>query len=715
MRRLPLVGVLAISLGLYAMAAPVTTAVAADSRTVALKLFAAFPQAGAETTVTGSVSSTPTGSPVTIQSQRSGGAWATVAQPSTDSNGRFSASFALGSAGVTSFRAVAPASGSLPEAVSPTRALNVSAAPAVPFDLAPRPTITGAHAVGNILTAEMGTWSPTTAEFTYRWVRDGVPISRYVRRYEVTAADIGTQLTVAVGAKRDGSQTVRESKPTAAVVKGTFTTQPPVIIGTPAVGATVRADIAKWLPQPTTVTYQWRRDQRPIAGATQAAYTLTREDAGSDLSVEVGGESAGIDPVRRTSAEVLVPGSPPTSATTFGDLMEPAASALASTLGVTFEARGAAPTWSGDRLVRWDATGAFTHSLTPRPAGTLSGANAPTSTPNPATGAEYTIGNSVYKNADVSFEFTGKRFAVEYRSYTAGDAQIWVDGHPVSGSPIDAINKGSGASRNWIVVTLPQQRTVTVRFAGPLVFTGVHTPSADGAVIRAVSAPFTVGVVSDSFYEPCFAGRCMSRSAAPMLSSLTGFRVWNMAQAATGYINDGSGTYAAQTGDGRGYPGNHTSPYGSTARISALRNAPIDALLVNGTINDQPVWSPAQHRAALEKFLDDVEAVRPDLPVVLVGLEPLYYARRTWRLAHYSALTANFAGMVGRHPNVVGFIDPYTRPWLTGTGYSGNPVGDGNQDKYVGKDGIHLNGDGQEYYQGRVVDELEEMPLPAGP
>ena len=29
------------------------------------------------------------------------------------------------------------------------------------------------------------------------------------------------------------------------------------------------------------------------AGATQAAYTLTREDAGSDLSVEVGGESAG--------------------------------------------------------------------------------------------------------------------------------------------------------------------------------------------------------------------------------------------------------------------------------------------------------------------------------------------------------------------------------------------------------------------------------------
>ncbi len=714
MRRLPLVGVLAASLGLYAMAAPVTTATAADTRVVALKVFSAFPQAGAETTMTGTVSSTPSGSPVKIQSLRSGGSWSTVGQASTDATGRYSVDFVLGLGGATSFRAVAPATGVLGEATSPTRTLNVAAAPTVPFDRAPRPTISGSHTVGSVLTAEMGTWSPATTSFTYRWVRNGVPISRYVRRYQVTAEDLGAQLTIAIGAKRDGSQTIRESKPTATVGKGTFTTQPPVITGTAAVGETVRADISKWSPQPTTITYQWRRDQSPIPGASNAAYTLTPDDAGSSLSVEVGGASNGIEPVKRTSADVLVPGSPPTSSTTFGDQMRPDAGTLASTLGVTHEARGTAPTWTGNRLVRWDAAGAFTHSLTPRAAGTLSSANSG-GTPNPATGAEYTIGNSVYKNADVSFDFTGTRFAVEYRSYTAGDAQIWVDGHPVSGSPVDAINQGSGASRNWIVVTLPQRRTVRVRFAGPLVFTGVHSPSADSAVIKASPAPFTLGVVSDSFFEPCYAGRCQSRSAAPMLSSLTGFRVWNMAQAATGYINDGSGTYADQTGDGRGYPGNHSSPYGSASRLTALKNAPIDALLVNGTINDQSVWSPGQHLAALEKLLDDVEAARPDLPVVLVGVEPLYYARRTWRLAHYSALTANFAGMVGRHENVVGFIDPYTHPWLTGSGYAGHQVGDGNQDQYVGKDGIHLNGDGQEYYQDRIADELEEMPLPVAP
>src|SRR5690606_16696266 len=109
------------------------------------------------------------------------------------------------------------------------------------------------------------------------------------------------------------------------------------------------------------------------------------------------------------------------------------------------------------------------------------------------------------------------------------------------------------------------------------------------------------------------------------------------------------------------------------------------------------------------------EAARPNLPVVLVGVEPLFYARRSWRLAHYSALTANFAGMVGRHKNVVGFIDPYTDPWLTGSGFVTNPVGDGNQDQYVGKDGIHLGGDGQQYYQGRIVAELRKLPLPPKP
>jgi len=717
MRRHPLVVALALSLGLCAVTATNTTAQAATARVVEFSAFAAFPQAGAETTVFGTVTSSPQGTPVEVQVLRSG-TWTKVAAVSTDAKGGYSHSFVLGPAGSTSYRAMAPATGDLSLATSATKTLNVSAAPATTFDAAPRPTVTGSHTVGAALRANTGTWSPTPSKFTYQWVRNGVRLPRYWHTYTVTPEDIGKHLTVAVAAVRSGATTIRESKPGPAVGRGTFTTQPPVITGTPAVGETVRADVSKWSPQPTTITYQWRRNQSPISGASSAAYTLTAADAGTSLSVEVRGESTGIDPVTRTSAELLVPGLAPASAMTFGDVMDPSSTqVMPSSIG-TFTASRTAPTWSGNMLTRWDKAGAFTHSLTPRPAGTLNSARSGSNLASATTGAEYLAGNSVVKNADVEFTLTGRRFALKYKTYGTSDAMVWIDDQPISAQPIIGVDvsEDSRGTQSWIIITLAERKTVNVRFAGPYVFTGVDAPSADNVTITATEPPLTLGVVADSWFEPCAAREvCMSKSAAPMLSTLTGFRVWNMAESATGYINDGSGLYANQTGAGRGAIGYTSSPFGSTRRMEALRDAPLDALLVNGTINDQSVWTPGQQLTAVEKLLADVERIRPDLPVVLIGVEPLYYARRTWRIAHYSALTSNLAAMVGRHPNVVGFIDPYTDTWLTGSGYAGNPVGDGNQDQYVGKDGIHLDGDGQAYYQGRIADELKDLPLPVAP
>jgi lysophospholipase L1-like esterase len=717
MRRHPLVVALALSLGLCASMATNTTAQAATARVVEFYAFASYPQAGAETTVFGTVTSSPQGTPVQVQVLRSG-TWTDVAEVSTDADGGYSHSFVLGPAGSTSYRAVAPATGDLLLATSPTKTLNVQAAPATTFDSAPRPTVTGSHTVGAVLRASPGTWSPTPSKFTYRWIRNGVRLPRYWHTYTVTAEDLGQHLTVAVAAVRSDATTIRESKPGPAVGRGTFTTQPPVIVGTAAVGKTVTADISKWSPQPTTITYQWRRNQSPIPGASSAAYTLTDDDAGTSLSVEVGGESTGIEPVTRTSAELLVPGSGPTSAMSFGDVMDPSSTDVMPSSAVTFTTSRTAPTWSSNTLTRWDKPGAFTHSLTPRPAGTLISASTGSNLASAATGAEYLAGNSVLKNADVEFRLTGRRFAIKYKTYTTSDAMVWIDDRPISAQPIIGVDvsETNRGTQSWIIVTLPERRTVNVRFAGPYIFTGVDAPAADNVTITAVEPPLTLGVVSDSWYEPCAAREvCMSRSAAPSLSTLTGYRVWNMAESATGYINDGSGWYANQTGDGRGAAGYKSSPYGSSKRVAAVRDAPVDALLVNGTVNDQSVWTPSQQLAALEKFLDDVEAARPDLPVVLVGVEPLYYARRTWRIAHYSALTSNLAAMVGRHANVVGFIDPYTDSWLTGSGYAGNPVGDGNQDQYVGRDGFHLDGEGQVYFQGRIADELKDLPLPVAP
>ena len=702
MRRLTLVAVLAAaSLGL----STVTAAQAATTRVATLRTFAAFPQVGAEITVLGTVSATPAGSAVAIQELRSG-SWVEVGATTTGDAGKFTNTFTPAFSGTRSFRAVAPATADLAKATSPTLSVSVRAKPKVRFDQAPHPTVTGTRTVGSLLSIQFGTWSPNLTKYV-QWIREGTPISgAYGYQYRLTDKDLGKHMTVMVYSMRSDSRTFRESRPDEVVREGTFKSAAPVITGDVAVGKAVTAGTSGWTPQPTTFAYQWRRNGAPIVGANAAQYTLTADDGATDLSVEVRGERVGYEPATRTSVAVPVPGSPPTSDQTFGDVMQSySASTLPSGEG-TVESTEALPAWGASQLTRWDTPGAFTHSLQPKPMGTLLSAQNGTDLSRAASGAEYVSTNSSYKNADVTFEFTGKTFAIEYRSHMDSDAMVWIDGRPMSDSAIIGRDASAGrtAERQFLVVTLPEHRTVDVRFAGPLFFTGVHTPTADAAQIAAGSPPFTLGVVSDSYYENCNDLVCMSRSAGPMLSTLTGFRVWNMAEGGTGYLNNAGA---------RGPSGYQSSPFGSARRLDAIKDAPIDALLVHGSYNDKATWTPDQHRAALEKFLDDVAQARPGLPVVIAGIEGASFSRNN--PAHYGQLTSNFAGMVGLHDNVMGFIDGYTDPWLTGTGSTAAPKGDGNQDQYIGRDTYHLNGDGQAYYQGRITDELRDIPLLAGP
>ena len=131
-----------------------------------------------------------------------------------------------------------------------------------------------------------------------------------------------------------------------------------------------------------------------------------------------------------------------------------------------------------------------------------------------------------------------------------------------------------------------------MRFAGPTIFTGVDIDQSDPATITAAPDPFTIGVVADSYYDTSTTPNSYASSAAALLHTKTGFRVWDMAQYGTGYLNDASAPAMNGT---VGYPGYYASPFGSDARIARLAAAPIDALVVNGSINDGLFFSPAQH------------------------------------------------------------------------------------------------------------------------
>ena len=386
--------------------------------------------------------------------------------------------------------------------------------------------------------------------------------------------------------------------------------------------------------------------------------------------------------------------------------MRPAASQPRPASGITAALRTAAPTWySPQSEVRWDEPGAFTHSLEPHALGTLSSAYHGADHRQPAAGAEYVATNSVQKVADVEFTVTGKEFAIRYVTYKRSEVMVWIDDAPLADSAFIVDHPDGTGEFDWIVVNLPARATVKVRFAGALVFGGVNYRAADPVTVTATPPRFTLGVVSDSYFEPN-QQRDSTVSAAVRLRTITGFRVWNMAQSGTGYASDVTGR--ALTGN-HGFPGYESTPYGGARNIAAIKSAPIDALLVNGTVNDW-MFTPAEQRAAVDAFLDRVAAARPGLPVVLVGVEPLTYQGVPDQTnEQYRAMNQNLKDMAALHSNVVGMIDPYTADWLTGSGNTASPAGDGNQDLYIDDDTVHPNSAGQIYYQGRIADELKAM------
>lgn len=704
--------VLVVALGCLTLVA-VPSAPAVSAPTLTVRSITLFPQVGGELTLVASLTgAADPGVPVatpTVEKWVAATGWTPVeATASATDAGVLTVPLTSGpmaAGGTTWVRLVVPGE---PTLVSDKLGLVVFGNATPPFTAAPLPTVTGTHTVGSTLRATAGTWSPSPAGIGLQWNRDGVKIGPIAPTYTLTAADLGHRVTVsAVAFPQTGTAntfTVRDSRPAGPVVRGTFSIDEPRILGRAVLGEELRVDLGTVRPTPTRTTHQWSRDGRPVEGATAATYPLTEQDAGSVLTVTVRVEGEAMDPAERTSAPFSVRADLAPAGPLLGDLLQPGDSTPLSAAEVTVRSGTAVP-WPAIHRTWWTSP-TLTHSQEPVPFLTLASTMYGQDWARETNGAEYAGTNVSMKNIDVSFTVTARRFAIAYRGTRIHDAMVWLDGRPVAATPLLARSSGDTVyAANWIVIELPERRTTEVRFAGPLTFTGVDVPADEAAVVSASRQRLTVGVVSDSLFDVCAEALCQSRAAVPTLSTLTGWRVWNLSEGGTGYLS--SSTSA-------GFGSYQPSPFGSTRRLAAVGRAPLDLLLVNGSFNDATVasYSPQAHRSAVEQYLADVARLRPGLPVVLVGVEPIgRYQTRYWD-ERARAMNANLAAMLGRHDNVVGFIDPYTDRWLTGTGSMVAPTGDGNQDVYVGADGVHLSVAGVGYYVGRIVEELATLRLP---
>ncbi|CAN5148220.1 hypothetical protein BH11ACT2_BH11ACT2_21610 [soil metagenome] len=82
----------------------------------------------------------------------------------------------------------------------------------------PKPKIHGTAKTGHTLTVTAGTWKPSKVHLSYRWYRNGVPISHATgKKHHLTSADRGKKITIKVTGSKKGYLTESETRSVAKI------------------------------------------------------------------------------------------------------------------------------------------------------------------------------------------------------------------------------------------------------------------------------------------------------------------------------------------------------------------------------------------------------------------------------------------------------------------------------------------------------------------
>lgn len=152
------------------------------------------------------------------------------------------------------------------------------------------PAINGNIKALETVSVSAGVWDDGIA-LTYQWAIDGQAIDgQTTENFKLPRESVGKNLTVAITATKLGYVTETVTSAPIAIAALTFIKAPvPTIKGTATVGKKLTAYVGTW-QDGTTVTYQWRRNGAPIAGATRGTYTVSKLDVGKTISVAVTGQ-----------------------------------------------------------------------------------------------------------------------------------------------------------------------------------------------------------------------------------------------------------------------------------------------------------------------------------------------------------------------------------------------------------------------------------------
>ena len=174
-----------------------------------------------------------------------------------------------------------------------------------------QPALSGSGEVGTALTTSNGAWQGSPSAFTYQWKSGGADVpGATAATFAVRPADVGKLIQCYVTASNGASQSSQYSNGVfgKTVPQPLTNTKQPTLKGQAKVGKTLTASPGTWSPSPTSTTYQWLRNGKPISGATSATYKLKAKDEGKKVSAAVTVTSSGyVDSTATSKAKKVKP------------------------------------------------------------------------------------------------------------------------------------------------------------------------------------------------------------------------------------------------------------------------------------------------------------------------------------------------------------------------------------------------------------------------
>lgn len=174
------------------------------------------------------------------------------------------------------------------------------------FASAPVPTVSGVAKVGQLQTANAGTWAPTGATLSYQWYRGTAAIVGAVSRaYTTTALDYRKTLKVRVRASKSGYTTLDRYSAARSIAAGTIVaTRSLTVVGTHRYGQTVK--VSQGWTAGSTIRYQWYRNGVAVRGGTGSALYLNSGYIGARVNVRVTVSKAGYTTRSATTRAISV-------------------------------------------------------------------------------------------------------------------------------------------------------------------------------------------------------------------------------------------------------------------------------------------------------------------------------------------------------------------------------------------------------------------------